>query len=168
MVMQKGNILHALRERGVGLMYLGRMNKPRYQWIVLFICSILLLYLIFTPLLYNQQGKLITYSHAKTKGISWNNSLNQDGRYYITAAVTENVMTADAVIYHIMSRNQQESRQIANLMYYALAVLLSGYGILVHSSRCFRRRAKRQDCVLASSMGGHAPPAGYYNFAQIL
>lgn len=142
-------------------MRLGRLNNRQSNYIVISACSILILYMVFTPLLYNQSSEIITGKSIRSGSVSLYDMIRQDKAVsisYITEAVTENLMMTDVAINHIINRSQQESRQLSNLIYYPLILLLSGYGILVQNSRCAIHNSKQCTSILAQSLGGHAPP----------
>lgn len=119
-----------------------------------------LLYILTTPFLYNQDNGIMTTRNLPRNFDKQSLPITVEERnVFLTSAETENEYGADTASYHIQNRNQQESRQLPNLMSYVFAVMFVGFCILIRKSRYLLSEVKHQVCLLAISMGGHAPPA---------
>lgn len=149
--------------KGCGVMNYGRKFRLGRKYIALFASSILLLYLVFTPFIYYQSIVTVTGQSLRSGNKAMPNPIRQEGKIsLLTADVTENLLLMD-IVYHIMNRSTQENRHMSGAQYYALILLLSGCGILVHGERCLIRRRRQSLHILAESLGGHAPPYLIYN-----
>ena len=133
-------------------MRLCRSIAKRNRYIALVASVVLLLYLVLTPPAYNYYKSVTVFgSDVQDIGITKHIAL-------LTALLSESESLSDVVTYHIINRNQQSARLLPNLIFYALAVLLAGYGILIHICKSMKQQRDQSTSELAFSKGGHAPP----------
>lgn len=144
-------LYHDNEGKGCGFMNLSRRSNKQFRYIALVSGFIFLSYLVLTPPVYNQTGEMVSGISLHGSGLVKQTSL-------ITSVFTESELLTDVVAYHIINRSQQASRQLPILVSCTLAILLSGYGILVHNSQCPKRETNQHTSLLAISRGGHAPP----------
>lgn len=132
-------------------MSLGRGIAKQNRNIALVASVVLLLYLVLTPPVYNYKSVTISSTNQPGIGITKHTA-------FLTAVLSESESLSDVMTYHIINRNQQSVRLLPNLIFYALAVLLAGYGILIHICKSMTQQKNQNTSELALSKGGHAPP----------
>lgn len=137
-------------------MNLCRKITKQNHYIALIMGAVFLLQLILIPPVYSIKSMTITGTSIPGIGIAKHTS-------FFVAVLSDNEVLTDVVTYHIINRNLQPNRPLPNLIFYALAVLLVGYGILIHICKYDKQQTDQSACELAFSKGGHAPPLSIYD-----
>lgn len=136
-----------------------KKRSKRFIYMAMLVASVLLVYLLLTPFLYNQGGEALN-ERNRSAGVSEQRlQIRQERNIsFILPWATENEYAIDMASYHMMSRSQQVNRQIPNPVTYSFAVLLVTFGIIIRKSRYQVGKTDNHIGVLAKSLGGHAPP----------
>jgi|GEM_PF-6129088 hypothetical protein len=136
-----------------------KKQSKHFVYLSLFIGLGFLIYLLLTPLIHNQDSRMLSGRNTSVDRSEQRLSITKEGiNSFLTAIETGNEYAVDAVSYHIMNRSQQVSRHLPNLVIYTFAILFIGFGILIRKSRYLLTDTNQHVCVLAMSIGGHAPP----------
>ncbi len=138
-------------------MNFSRKKTRKYASFLLLPAMILVLcFTLITPLYYQNvkelSGKNMPY-HTSEK-----NPLVYKELTLIITVFTENEILTNAANHHIINRGVQDGRQLITVISCILAILVSGYVILLQYMRCYRRKTSNHVPLLALSIGGHAPP----------
>jgi hypothetical protein len=125
----------------------------------LLFCIIFLLYLILTPPAYDRTVTNVSGKSVSDHGADGKYPIKHTSKtYFIIAVFTENEFLTNFVSNQSINRNLNNCRQLLRVMYYAFAVMLTSFGVLIHYRKCYIRRADQMSSVLAIVIGGHAPP----------
>ncbi len=137
-----------------------RKNTKRYFSILLNISTVFLLHLAFTPLAYTESFNLISNIGESGKATNMQTPFRRfEALIVADFAVIE--LPTDMETNHFINRNRQDIQRLLNRVFNACILPVLSLGILIYSVRALRRKPVRQECVLAISLGGHAPPQNF-------
>jgi hypothetical protein len=141
-----------------------KKRSKQFILIAMLVASVLLVYLLLTPFLYNQGGEALNQRKLSAGVSDQRLQIRQERNIsFLLPWATENEYAIDMASYHMMSKSGQVNRQLPNPVTYSFAMLLITCGIIIRKSRYHVGKADSRSSVLAKSLGGHAPPVLYYS-----
>ncbi|MDD3173854.1 MAG: hypothetical protein PHF63_09365 [Herbinix sp.] len=138
-------------------MTISRKSTSQFTCILFLLGIMFFLILILTPSVYNQTGNSVSGKSLSGSMTDKDTPINHVRSFIITILIENEILT-DVTANHTINRSLQEGRKLITIVSYILAVLLTGYGVLVHYKRYLIRETDQNLSLIAISKGGHAPP----------
>ena len=136
-----------------------KIMKRKFKEISILLCLILLLQMIITPSAYTLS--IVTSSSRSSKYIHITNipgTLSQIGKLKIIVDVTEIELLNDLAIIQATNRGLSDFHRHLNRTNNILIIPVIGYILSISFLLYSLKKVKQRICVLAFSIGGHAPP----------
>lgn len=133
-----------------------RSAKPFYRMMSLISAAFLFCFIV-TPSVYSRPDGNLSGSGGVGKDLIRIPSKN-DTTAFISTVFIKSELLSDIEINYVIHNSFKLVRNLPGTGLYALAFSLISYCIIVSYMKCYIRKSDQQVPLLASSMGGHAPP----------
>lgn len=130
-------------------MNLYRKSTNTFLRVSYLLSAVFLLQLIVTP---------ISYTQGLNIAPKQSNPFRQHAQVFIISDFTGNEILTDVETNHFISRNLRDFQRLLNRILNTLSLPFVSFGILLCYFLPSFRKPEQNIPVLATSMGGHAPP----------
>ncbi len=137
-----------------------RKSSSLYRNNSLLLCLVMLVCLVAAPSVNSRTDRYTSGLGSPVTGML-PLSITQEGIAYLTTEATVNEIMNHIDIYYLTSRDVQNFQRIL-LRIFNNMLPISCFSVLIYCFGYLKRKRTKHKSVMAFSIGGHAPPSGFF------